>query len=72
MNSHRVSSNKFSFSKFSVILVILIIISTLFIYNIYFTKKNYKLKRRNAMTEDEIKNLKNIFAHPRSKKNLKE
>ena len=38
----------------------------------YFTKKkNYKLKRRNAMTQEEIKNLKNIFAH-RTKKNLKE
>lgn len=65
------NSNRIKIPKISWLIIIIIIISGVLFYNVFFTKKNYKLKRRNAMTEDDIIKIKNKFIN-KHRKNLKD
>ena len=72
MEATKLNSNKFKFSKLTIGILIFIIITTILCYNILFAKRNNKLKRRNAMTEEDIMKIKNKFMNFNSHKNLKD
>ena len=71
MESSKNNSNKFKFSKITIAVLIFIIISAVLCYNIFFAKRYYKLKRRNAMTEEDIMKITKRFNEMNTPKNLK-